>query len=244
MSSDGYFDDTEFDESALMQLDAIEAAHFSPRKEVASVKPPIQRSTTLPVAPPPKVVKNVLDIEDDSYFDSSFNLDATDLAKLDTFIEDTYQGKAKPVTQPTKMARVSSGNKLQTTLFGDILQPTASASSSKPKSQPEKPKSTPRNPFGQQAQKTKEWDHTQFAKTGVRKSKSAKGKGKAKADEEEEEDIEFEQFPAPFVSRMYHYYLYPLTVLMPTIRQLGESSTSCCWSKPCRCSQPIPFCAT
>lgn len=206
MSSDGYFDDDEFDESALMQLDAIEAAHFSPRKETVPVKPPIRQPATPAAAPPPKAV-NALDT-DDSYFDSSFNLDAADLAKLDTFIEDTYQGKAKPVTRPVNMARSTSNNKLQTTLFGDILQPTPSTSSSKPKSQQmERTKSTPRNPFGQQAQKTKEWDHTQFAKTGVRKSKSAKGKGKGKAnddDEDEEEDIEFEQFPAPFVSRMYY----------------------------------------
>jgi ATP-dependent DNA helicase MPH1 len=63
-------------------------------------------------------------------------------------------------------------------------------------------KSTQRSPFGRQPSKTKRWDHTAFSKSGLRKGK-AKEKRKANdGDERDEADeaIEFEQFPAPFVS--------------------------------------------
>ena len=69
-----------------------------------------------------------------------------------------------------------------------------------------KTKSVQNNLFGQQAPKTKSWDHTAFSKTGVRQSKQRakrKGKGKAfenDAEESGEEQVEFEQFPAPFVN--------------------------------------------
>ncbi|KAG8961624.1 hypothetical protein FRC03_005134 [Tulasnella sp. 419] len=70
--------------------------------------------------------------------------------------------------------------------------------------------------FGKQPPKTKVWDRTAFAQTGWRKGKG-KGKGKGKAsmfgedeDEGEEEQIEFEQFPAPFVSIGYAHYTFSI----------------------------------
>ena len=60
--------------------------------------------------------------------------------------------------------------------------------------------SSVRSPFAGRPKKTKQWDHTAFAKYGWKKPK---GKGKASFDdgEDEEEDVdepvEFEQFPAP-----------------------------------------------
>ncbi|KAI0067884.1 hypothetical protein BV25DRAFT_1819338 [Artomyces pyxidatus] len=56
---------------------------------------------------------------------------------------------------------------------------------------------------GQQLfRKTKKWDQTAFSKTGPSRRKTDKGKGKAgpDADIDDEEQVEFEQFPAPFVS--------------------------------------------
>lgn len=198
MSSDGYFDeDNELDAAALAQLNAIEAAHFSPTKQGATTIS--RRPATSPVVPSKPASSKTLK-QDMSFDDLSFDFDETDLGQLDTFIADSYQGKAKPVAGPSKMSRTSSSNKVQTTLFGEVLQPVASTSSGKPKQQLERTKSAPRNPFGQQARKTKQWDQTQFAKTGIRKAKPAKGKGRMGEEEEEEEVVEFEQFPAPFVS--------------------------------------------
>ncbi|KAF8971564.1 hypothetical protein BDZ97DRAFT_1651060 [Flammula alnicola] len=201
MSSDGYFDaDDDFDASALEQLDAIEAAHSSLGQETATA---VRYPATSPIVPIKPTAPTPS--KDASYDDFSFDVDESALAQLDTFIADSYQGKAKPVAEPSRISRTSSSNKLQTTLFGEVLQPVASTSSSKPKSQLERTKSAPRNPFGQQARKTKQWDQTAFAKTGIRKPKSSKGKGKEKGDEGDDDDgeehIEFEQFPAPFVSR-------------------------------------------
>lgn len=190
MSSDGYFDgDDDFDLSALQQLDAIEAAHFSPRKAV------LPQLVSTPPIPPTKVSRKPS--SDSSFYDMTFDVDETELAKLDNIINDTYAGKAQPVAGPSKILRTSSKNTVQTTLFGDVLPPTTSSNSNKaPRSQPEKTKSDQRSLFGQQAPKTKKWDQTAYAKSGTRKGK---GKGKA-GDDSGEETVEFEQFPAPFVS--------------------------------------------
>ncbi|KAJ6574861.1 hypothetical protein B0H19DRAFT_1126072 [Mycena capillaripes] len=172
MSSDGYFDDDDFDDAVLTQLDLIEAAHSRP---------------PLPAEPS-------FDGDDLTFGD----IDERELERLDTFIEDSYQGKAQPVAGPS---RTASRGTLQTTLFGGVLPPSPPRV---PRTQNQTTRSAPRNPFGQQAPKTKKWDQTAFAKSGNRKygERNAKGKGKATHnDEEEEEPVEFEQFPAPFVSR-------------------------------------------
>lgn len=199
MSSDGYFDD--FDPSLLNELDAIEAAHFSPSKDGPPKAPPLSR------------------VDTSDFFDDTFDIDESELQQLDTFIEDAYRGRAAPVAGPSRnwnATATTSKGKLQTTLFGDILPQEASSSKTKSTAAPlartrtMQRSSSKKNPFGQQAPKTKTWDRTAFAKTGWRKSaKTAKGKGKEKTraslDEEDEgevddEDVEFEQFPAPFVS--------------------------------------------
>ncbi|KAJ6604410.1 hypothetical protein DFH09DRAFT_1122594 [Mycena vulgaris] len=171
MSSDGYFDDDALDAAALKQLDAIEAAHSRP--------PPTREAS--------------FDVDDFTFGD----IDEGELERLDTFIQDTYQGRAQPVAGPS---RTSSHGTLQTTLFGEILPASAPKA---PRTQLQRTKSMPRNPFGQQAPKTKKWDQTAFAKSGMKRAK-AKGKGRTAYnnddEEEEEEAIEFEQFPAPFIS--------------------------------------------
>ena len=184
MSLDDYFDgDDDFDEEALGQLDAIEAAHFTPAKRLppspfSASKPPLSTQ--------------------DSFYDLSLDVDENELAQLDNFIQDAYQGRVQPVAVaagPSQFSRSTSGNKLQTTLFGDIIQPVASSSSNKGPTI-ERAKTVSRNPFGQQGLKTKKWDQTAFAKSGGSKGK---GKGKARqADDDEGEDaMEFEQFPNP-----------------------------------------------
>lgn len=199
MSSDGYFEGHDFDDAAFEQLDAIEAALLTPaHTQPTSVQPPQTTAVTL--------------AKEASFYDLTFDIEDNDLEKLDNFIEDAYQGKARPVAGPS---RTMSRETLQTNLHGDILSSTPST---KPKSQSQRPKSTPRNPFGQQASKTKQWDQTAFAKSGL-KSGRPKGKAKTKAsldnDEGGEEEVEFEQFPAPFVSSMSPPAFFILTNLIP-----------------------------
>ncbi|KAJ6519582.1 hypothetical protein C8R45DRAFT_951979 [Mycena sanguinolenta] len=133
--------------------------------------------------PPPREPSSDLD-----EFDSFGDIDASELEKLDTFIVDSYQGTAKPVAGPS---RTGSRNALQTTLFGEVLPPSPTKA---PRAQVQRENHVPRNPFGQQAPRTKKWDQTAFAKSGKRK------KGRNNNNDEEEENLEFEQFPAPFVS--------------------------------------------
>jgi ATP-dependent DNA helicase MPH1 len=205
MSSDGYFDDDDdINASLLNELDAIEAAHFSPPKNN-------QASTSTARAPPLTRASSGSDFFDDSTFD----VDEAELQRLDTFIEDAYQGKAAPVAGPSRISSGTTKGKLQMTLFGDVLQPQASSSRAKATSSSVRLPAPKRSQFGQQAPKTKVWDRTAFAKTGWKKPAVIKGKGKGKASfgydgeddeegeefaDEEDEEMEFEQFPAPFVS--------------------------------------------
>ena len=173
MNSDDYFPD-DLDSGILNQLDLIEAAHRS----------------NPPTRPKPALQK------EDSYMDLSLDLDEAELQRLDSFIDAAYKGHAAPVSGPSNAARPPSKSSVQTTLFGDVARPPASTSKPSPASRGsmQRPKSDHRNPFGQQAPKTKQWDHTVFAKSGWRKPKL---KGKAGEDEQEEEAVEFKQFPAP-----------------------------------------------
>ncbi|KAJ3508308.1 hypothetical protein NLJ89_g5829 [Agrocybe chaxingu] len=190
MSSDDYFDGIDdFDASALQQINAIEAAHYSPAKRAV-------QSETPPASPPLK--RPAALNKEPSLYDISFDVDESELAKLDTFIEDAYKDKVRPVAGPSKFSRASSSSTLQTTLFGEVIQPTAS--SSKPRSQIQRSKSSTRNLFGQQARKTKVWDQTAFSKTGKQGKSRGKGKANADGDESGEEAVEFEQFPAPSIA--------------------------------------------
>ena len=192
MSSDGYFDGIDdIDSEALAEIDAIEAAHALPSKQTIQ---PLTNTDPKKRPPPPA--------KDDSFDDISFNLDESDLRKLDEFIKDD-PNRAAPVAGQRKFTRIPSSNMVQTTLFGSVAG-QQSSSTNKPRSQIQRTTSTQRNPFGQQARKTKKWDQTAFAKTGFKQAKT-KDKGKQKADDDEqleEEPVEFEQFPAPFVSSM------------------------------------------
>ncbi|KAK0505906.1 hypothetical protein EDD18DRAFT_10351 [Armillaria luteobubalina] len=180
MSSDGFFDDDDINDALLEEVNAIEAAHFSPPKAARPVVP--------------------LTVDEDDSFDLTFDFDEEDLKKVDRAVIESYQSQSSVMTSTRKS---SSSSHLQTTLFGEILP--SSASSSKPKTAPQKVQSASKNPFGQQAPKTKHWDHTEFAKSGL-KSNRNKDKGKTKAsfdfpeDEGFDESLEFEQFPAPFIS--------------------------------------------
>ncbi|KAF8078356.1 hypothetical protein FPV67DRAFT_1465011 [Lyophyllum atratum] len=200
MSSDGYFDGDDLDDAAFEELDAIEAAFLPPpRPQAADPRPPPREQAPL--------------AKEDSFYGLSFDIDEADLQKLDNFVQDAYDGNAQPVAGPSKSKSATH----QTTLFGDVLPPSSSSSSTR--SQMQRTKSAPRNPFGQQAPKTKVWDQTAFAKTGLKSGKS-KGKGKATYadDEPDEEDVEFEQFPAPFLPPMKltpdlleaKHWIYPL----------------------------------
>ncbi|OAX39009.1 P-loop containing nucleoside triphosphate hydrolase protein [Rhizopogon vinicolor AM-OR11-026] len=186
MSSSDYGSDDELDSHILNELDSLEAAHRDPARHPPNPPPPVKKT--------PKPLE-----KEDSFFDLSLDIDEEELQRLDTFIDAAYKGKIPPVAGPSNHARsASSKNTVQTTLFGNIAQPTASSPSKRATSQ--RTKSSPRNSFGQQAPQTRHWDHTAFAKSGWKKSKSAKGKGRDDDDGDEEEHVEFEQFPAPFVS--------------------------------------------
>ncbi|PPQ67019.1 hypothetical protein CVT24_011313 [Panaeolus cyanescens] len=197
----------DFDDSALQQLDAIEAAALSQ-------KPTIQTQSNPPLAPiqPPKRPAPLR--QDSSFCDISFNVDDSELARLDNFIEDAYQGKAQPVVGPS---RASTSHKQQTTLFGDVLPaPPPTASSSKPRSQLERTKSSgpSHGLFGHKAPKTKKWDHTEFAKTGIKGPAKKKGKGKETEEDNHDQDVEFEQFPQPLAAPMLQGMSLQLRILV------------------------------
>jgi len=110
MSSDCYFDDDDdiIDPSLLNALDAIEAQHFSPSKKQPA---PLTRTNS----------------SSSNFFD---DIDESELRRLDDFIENAYQGKVAPLAGPNT-TRPSTKGTLQTTLFGDVLQPEASSSRAK-----------------------------------------------------------------------------------------------------------------
>ncbi|KAG8220105.1 P-loop containing nucleoside triphosphate hydrolase protein [Butyriboletus roseoflavus] len=198
MNSDDYFPD-DLDSGILNQLDVIEAAHCPKLTHNPPTRhAPKSFSAPKPVPPskpaPPKRIE-----KEDSYMDLTLDIDEADLQRLDSFIDAAYKGRADPVAGPSNAGRPPSKGSVQTTLFGDIVHPPTSTSKASPISRgpTQRSKSDHRNPFGQQAPQTKQWDHTEFAKSGLKKSKS---KGKSNEDEQAEEVVEFEQFPAPFVS--------------------------------------------
>ncbi|KAH0590409.1 hypothetical protein H2248_000564 [Termitomyces sp. 'cryptogamus'] len=176
MSSDGYFEGDDLDDAAFDELDVIEAAALKSPPRPSSV--PTSGSTA----------------ENDSFYDLTLELDENDLRKLDDFENDAYNGKA--IAGPS-LSRTGLTTH-QTTLFGGVLSPSSTAPR---RSQMQRTKSVLCNSFEKQAQKIKVWDQTAFAKSGL-KSGKLRGKGKASCDfdEQEEEAVEFEQFPAPFVS--------------------------------------------
>lgn len=199
MSSDGYFED-DIDSALLNELDAIEAAHFSPSKDNRP-RAPLTRTSS----------------GSDFFDDSTFDIDEAELQRLDIFIEDSYQGKVAPIAGPSRTtSNASTRGMLQTTLFGDVLQPgpssgRAKAISSSSSSSSTKHAAPKTSQFGQQAPKTKVWDRTAFAKSGWKRPAPDKGKGKGsfgdddddneeEFDNEDDEEMEFEQFPAPFIS--------------------------------------------
>ncbi|KAJ2928868.1 hypothetical protein H1R20_g8225, partial [Candolleomyces eurysporus] len=180
MSSDNYFDD-EFDDAAFAQMDAIEAAALQAE----------------PARPQPR------QLAADSSIDLTFDIDESELQKLDDIVAQEYNTKVLQVPGPSSgrpINRTGSSNMLQTTLFGDVLPSQATSSKPKSRAPMERTKSATRNIFGQQAPKTKTWDHTAFAQSGLKRKKPSKGKGKGKATEEEREDDDdgFE-LPAPYV---------------------------------------------
>ncbi len=202
MSSDGYFDD-ELDSAFLQAVDAIEAAHTSPQPK-------------RPLAVPRSLPSEVIHV-DDSYDFDSFDVDDDGFAMIDQICNDALSKDKQYTAPPRNSNGISSSSRptkatVQTTLFGGVAkQPTQGGSSgaSSSKSTLQRRTSSSNNVFTGRLQKTKKWDHTAFAKTGWKKAKSAKEKGKATSfqdwdageeDDDDEEPVEFEQFPAPFIS--------------------------------------------
>lgn len=192
MSSDDFFDD-ELDSAILKEVDAIEAAaiaDFSSRNE--KINPPStvgqqQRTRSTPV---------VIDLSDSEEF-GSFALDDAQLQQIDRICAHHFSNsRDKPVASSSRIGlaqRSSSKCSLQTTLFGEILQPGVTVP--KKTFQRTHSKAPPR-----EERRTKQWDHTAFAKTGWRAAGKRKGLFDGEDEENHEDEIEFEQFPAPIVS--------------------------------------------
>lgn len=186
MSSDGFFDE-DLDSAVFEQLDAIESAHFSPKRLVASGSRPLA--------------------QDDSFSDLTFDIDEQQLEMLDAQVADTYAGRINaPVSNG--VSRNGSMGTIQTTLFGSVAVLPPAKSKAPPNKQPtmQRTNSTSHNIFGHRSAKTKQWDQTIFAKTGLNRPKASKDKSKGGRDDQDEEEdegegeeLEFEQFPAPFV---------------------------------------------
>ena len=184
MSSDGYFEDDSLDGAAFEELDAIEAAVLSQKA------PPHNLSLRNPTLSSP----------DSSVYDLTFDLDEGELQKLDHVIQDAYRTNVQATAGSSKR----TSPKHQTTLFGDILPPPPT----KPRSQIQRTKSLPRSTLNQPAPRTKQWDQTAFAKTGLKQGNS-KGKRKMSSEDvDNEENVEFEQFPPPFVPGERNFLQY------------------------------------
>lgn len=217
MSSDDYFDD-ELDSAILQQVDAIEAAHTQSVAARPPPPPPPKASTPRrapPKAAPPPPAREVIDV-DDSYDFDAFEINDDDIQAFDKACNDALNGKPPtPVAGPSKPAlqRTTSGAAVQMTLFGEVAanqSPSRGSGALGTRQTVQRQASTANNLFTGKPNKTKKWDHTAFAKSGWKKPKTAKGKEKAGSfdygDEEEfeeEEEVEFEQFPAPFISIGY-----------------------------------------
>lgn len=183
MSDDEFFGD-ELDSAFLDEVAAIEAAasvQVNPQQE-RSIRPSKRQRT------PPSVIE----LSDSDAFDS-FALDDEALKQIDQICAEQLDSRrSHPVAGPSRVvpARPSTKGSIQTTLFGDIVQPGSKKSFQRSHS-----KTSPK-----EEKRTKKWDHTMFAKTGWKSSK-ASGKGKGSFDAEQEgdleEEVEFEQFPAP-----------------------------------------------
>jgi ATP-dependent DNA helicase MPH1 len=192
-SDDDYFDD--LDSAFLNEVDTIEASYLPPKGTTSSV--PIRPAETLR--------------HDSEDFDLSMSFDDDELQRLDTFIEDSYQGKAAPA--------LASSSLKQTTLWGQKPPETVLNKTKKPPSG--RTSVGGKNPFGKPAKKTKQWDRTAFAKSGWRKPAKTQEKEKGVANvnsDGDEEEVEFEQFPAPSVSGtclfafsiVYHLMQFPV----------------------------------
>ena len=200
MDSDDYFDD--LDSAFLQEVDALEAKQAN-----AQLKP---RTPTRPAQPRPPSAKrpprsDIIEIDDSDDF-GSFAIDEEDLRRIDKITNDALQGRAplpgrnKPTFPQTNLRAT-----VQTTLDGSIL-PEISKGASSSRQPTQRGSSNVSNGIAGPSRRTKQWDHTAFAKSGWKKPQAAKGKERAfgsfddEAEEElEEEPEEFEQFPAPFV---------------------------------------------
>ena len=182
-SPNSYWGDEELNSAVLNELAVIEAT------QVASTSRPLVRRS------PSKTMPPFANPDSDDIFDLTFNVDIQDLQELDAAIEKDYRRKeAAPTSSSNTFGRSLSSR--QTTLFGDVISPGSS---------PKKPSSSRRaaqqqSPKRSTDRKVKKWDHTAFAKTGM-KRKAGKRKARDSDEERDEEDaVEFEQFPAPFVA--------------------------------------------
>ena len=213
MSSDDYFDD-ELDDELLSKVDAIEAAHTAPPAAFASHSRPTRPPRRQPQAAPP--TQEVIDVDDSYDFDT---LDDIELQAIDRICDDALNRKksthsvASSSKSMSTLHRTNSAAPVQMTLFGGVAHTVTQPRSNAPtnsRSTIQRHHSHLNNIFVGKPNKTKRWDHTAFAKSGWKKPKSVNGKEKAgslEGGEEEDwdadEEVEFEQFPAPFVSLGY-----------------------------------------
>ncbi|KAJ3855181.1 P-loop containing nucleoside triphosphate hydrolase protein [Lentinula lateritia] len=188
MSSDAYSND-DIDDETFEQLNAIEAQY-----QQSTEQRPVSARAPSPIS------------IDSSDYGEFIDLDESALDALKAIEDGRFQ--QLPRKAAPSLARTSSKGTLQTTLFGEVIPAGSSTTRPKPHALRTRSKQEPR--------KTKRWDHTAFAKTGV-KTGNARGKGKKKQQDEdeegeEEEEFEFEQFPPPFVS--------PLKFFQPPPRKI------------------------
>ncbi|KAJ3558501.1 hypothetical protein NM688_g891 [Phlebia brevispora] len=216
MSSDEYFDD-DLPSAILHEFDAIDAAY---RTQASGSKPVSARPKTPPPRQPQtakQAPREVIEVDDDDEFGAFDDivvddaaLKAIDQACVEALAKDRPRSSFATGSSRQGISRTSSKATIQTTLFGGVAtqsspsKRTAAPSSSRSPLQ-RRASSSANNIFRGKPKKVKQWDHTAFAKTGWKQPKSAKGKettvGSFEEEEEfDDEDIEFEQFPAPFVS--------------------------------------------
>ena len=194
MNSDDWFED--LDDAALKEIDAIEAAALS-----KTSTPPktsiVTHSDSLVSDDCGRRNINSLPGHDCS-FDLSFDIDENELQKLDRHVNSVLEGHTRlPFSRSN-----SINNTRQTTLDGGFV--TSPKKSQGARSRIQRAKSSSNNVFGEMAPKAKKWDHTEFAKTGIKPVKRSKSRKKeVDPDGWGEEDEVFDQLPAPYISRKF-----------------------------------------
>lgn len=215
MDSDDLFED-DFDASLLDEVDAVTNAHLTaPTASFAGPSRPTSRPS-ISFTPNPPVTRhqpsNIIEVPSSDDFDVSYNFQADDLDVLDAAAETVYSRTASTasITRPPP-GRVPSLNAQQMDLFGNPVNPNGppprNASTSRTNTGGHRA-----NSFGGPQRKTKHWDHSAYAKSGWKKTRSTEKRQSKDGEDEDEADERLDTPTGPGTFRTPHCFSRVLTL--------------------------------